>query len=92
MLELNNIESGYGDVQVLYGVSLHVEPGEILCLLGRNGAGKTTLLKSIMGLLPLKSGEIRFNGKSLNSLRLTAFQNKALLMYRRGGGCFQSLQ
>ncbi len=67
MLEVSNIETGYGDVQVLYGVSLSVKPGEVLCLLGRNGAGKTTLLKSIMGLLPLKSGSISFNGKALHT-------------------------
>ena len=67
MLELNNIEAGYGDVQILFDISLSVGPGEILCLLGRNGAGKTTTLKSIMGLLPLKSGNIQLNGKPLHS-------------------------
>jgi len=67
MLSVNHIEAGYGDVQVLFGISLNVEPGEILCLLGRNGAGKTTLLKSIMGLLPVKSGSIQYDGKDLHT-------------------------
>lgn len=68
MLKLDNIEVAYDKVQVLFEVSFDVKAGEILCLLGRNGAGKTTALKSIMGLLPLKSGGIEFNGKSLNAL------------------------
>lgn len=67
MLSVSNIEAGYGDVQVLFGISLTVHPGEILVLLGRNGAGKTTLLKSIMGLLPLTSGQIHWNDLKLHS-------------------------
>ena len=91
MLELNNIESGYGDVQVLFGISLHIEPGEILCLLGRNGAGKTTLLKSIMGLLPLKSGEIRFNGKSLNLLPSHRIPKQGIAYVPQGRRLFSEL-
>ena len=68
MLKLDNIEVAYDKVQVLFEVSFDVKAGEILCLLGRNGAGKTTALKSIMGLLPLKSGGIVFNGRFLNAL------------------------
>ena len=65
MLELNAIESGYGETQVLYGLSLEAQAGRVLAILGRNGAGKSTTLKTIMGLLPLKSGEILFNGKPM---------------------------
>lgn len=68
MLELRVIESGYGDTQVLYGLSLAAEKGKVLTILGRNGAGKSTVLKTIMGLLPLKSGEIVYEGKPLASL------------------------
>ena len=53
MLDVRDIHAAYGQVNVLYGISLTAEAGEIHCLLGRNGAGKTTILKSIMGLLPL---------------------------------------
>lgn len=67
MLDVIDIEAGYGDVQVLFGISLNVQPGEILCLLGRNGAGKTTILKSIMGLLPLKTGAIRVDGEDIHT-------------------------
>ena len=62
MLELNAIESGYGETQVLYGLSLKAQKGRVLAVLGRNGAGKSTTLKTIMGLLPLKSGDIVFDG------------------------------
>jgi branched-chain amino acid transport system ATP-binding protein len=65
MLELNAVESGYGETQVLYGLSLEAQAGRVLAILGRNGAGKSTTLKTIMGLLPLKSGEIVFDGKPI---------------------------
>lgn len=67
MLTVDNIDVAYEQVQVLYSLSLQVERGEILCLLGRNGAGKTTTLKSIMGLVPLRSGQISFDGNALNT-------------------------
>ena len=65
MLELRAVRSGYGETQVLHGLSLTAEQGRVLAILGRNGAGKSTTLKTIMGLLPLKSGEIVLNGKPL---------------------------
>lgn len=65
MLDLSGIESGYGETQVLYGLSLSAEHGRVLAILGRNGAGKSTTLKTIMGLLPLKSGQITFDGKPM---------------------------
>jgi len=65
LLELNNIESYYGHVQALAGVSVHVEQGEIVALLGANGAGKSTTLRNISGLVPPTRGEIRFNGVAI---------------------------
>ena len=62
MLEVQGIDAGYGNVQVLKDLSLSVQAGEILCLLGRNGAGKTTILKSIMGLVRAQTGQIRLEG------------------------------
>jgi branched-chain amino acid transport system ATP-binding protein len=62
MLDLTAIESGYGETQVLYGLSLSAREGRVLAILGRNGAGKSTTLKTIMGLLPLKSGSVAFDG------------------------------
>jgi branched-chain amino acid transport system ATP-binding protein len=68
MLELQSVNSGYGDAQVLRDLSLQVSSGEILCLLGRNGAGKTTTMQTIMGLLPLMSGKILLEGQDIGAL------------------------
>ena len=65
LLEVRDLETAYGDSQVLFGVSLAVEAGEVVALLGRNGAGKTTTLASIMGLVPARAGSIRFNNAEL---------------------------
>lgn len=65
MLELRAVESGYGETQVLYGMSLEARKGRVLAILGRNGAGKSTTLKTIMGLLPLRAGEISLDGRPI---------------------------
>ena len=65
MLEVEGIHTFYGLSHILFGVSLRVEAGEVVCLLGRNGAGKTTTMKSIMGLTPPKQGSIRFKGEKI---------------------------
>lgn len=68
MLKLQSLNVAYGKAQVLRDLSLHVAPGEILCLLGRNGAGKTTTMKAIMGLLPLMSGSVVLDGQTISCL------------------------
>jgi branched-chain amino acid transport system ATP-binding protein len=65
MLEVSQLNSGYGDVQVLRNVSLAINEGEIVSIVGANGAGKSTLLRTIMGTLPTQSGEVRFLGERL---------------------------
>jgi len=62
MLQVNNINLYYGAAQALRGVSLKAEPGKVTCVLGRNGVGKTTLLKSLMGVVPVRSGRVLFDG------------------------------
>ena len=66
MLTVNNINQYYGGSHILRDVSLTAEPGKVTVLLGRNGVGKTTLLKSLMGLVPIKSGSITFDGKPID--------------------------
>jgi branched-chain amino acid transport system ATP-binding protein len=68
MLEVSGIDVGYGDLQVLWGVSLEVAEGETVALVGANGAGKTTTLKAISGLLRPRRGGIRFAGEDLTTL------------------------
>ena len=65
LLEVRGLETAYGDSQVLFGLSLSVERGEVVALLGRNGAGKTTTLSSIMGLVRPRAGTIRFDGAEI---------------------------
>ncbi|TMA21829.1 MAG: ABC transporter ATP-binding protein [Deltaproteobacteria bacterium] len=65
LLEVSDLSVAYGDVQVLFDVSLEVHEGEIVTLLGSNGAGKTTTLRAISGLRPARGGDIRYRGESL---------------------------
>jgi branched-chain amino acid transport system ATP-binding protein len=65
VLALDGIETCYGLSQVLFGVSLAIEPGEMVTLMGRNGMGKTTTVRSIMGLTPARAGAIRFMGSDI---------------------------
>lgn len=69
LLELRNVSTFYGQIQALKNVSLHVNQGEIVSLVGANGAGKTTLLNTISGLLPAKGGQIFFNGREITNHR-----------------------
>lgn len=66
MLEIRQLETGYGKKQVIFGVSLEVHQREVVALIGPNGAGKSTLLKAVCGLVPAWSGQIRFDGTPTN--------------------------
>lgn len=68
MLELNDIHTYYGRSHILQGISMDLQKGEVICLLGRNGAGKTTTLRSIMGFTPPRRGSIKFEGTDLAKL------------------------
>jgi branched-chain amino acid transport system ATP-binding protein len=68
MLEIAELAAGYGETQVLHGLSLTVPAGRVLALLGRNGAGKTTTLRAVMGLVPARGGSIRLDGRPLAGL------------------------
>jgi branched-chain amino acid transport system ATP-binding protein len=65
MLEVANLQAGYGLAEVLFDVGFRVEPGEVVSLLGRNGMGKTTTIRTIMGLIPAKGGQVTFEGQTL---------------------------
>ena len=69
LLEIEGLYGGYGDHEILRGIGLRVEPGEIVAIIGPNGAGKSTLLKTIAGLLPPREGAVRFRGASIGGAR-----------------------
>ena len=68
MLEVENVEAGYGPIRALAGVSLHVAEGELVAIIGANGAGKTTLLMAISGIVPTRRGQVRFVGRPITGL------------------------
>ncbi len=93
MLEVRDLHSGYGEAQVLRGVSLDVARGEIVAVLGRNGMGKTTLIRSIMGLTPpqIRSGSITWRGESLIGLRPHDIAARRISIVPQGRRLFPSL-
>jgi urea transport system ATP-binding protein len=68
-LEVDDVRIAYGRTEVVFGVSLEVADGSLTCLMGRNGVGKTTLLNGIMGVMPLKSGTVRIDGRDIGGLK-----------------------
>src|SRR5207302_5259460 len=68
LLEIDAVDTYYGRVHALQGVSLHIEEGEIVTLIGSNGAGKTTTLRTISGLTPASRGQVRLRGKDITHL------------------------
>ena len=78
ILEVDKIDSFYGEAHVLHQIELEVKRGEAVAVLGRNGAGKTTLLRSILGLTPAKSGAIAFMGKDITHLPTNDIANLGL--------------
>jgi branched-chain amino acid transport system ATP-binding protein len=67
LLNVKELTSGYGDIQILWGIDLEIHPGEAVCLVGSNGAGKSTLLRTLSGLLPVRSGSIGFRGYDITN-------------------------
>lgn len=91
MLEIRGLDVAYGESQVLWDVSLDVPAGSVICLMGRNGVGKTTLLKSIMGLLPVRSGKIAFDGADLVGRRAEDRMSRGIGYVPQGREIFPNL-
>jgi branched-chain amino acid transport system ATP-binding protein len=88
MLEVENVSAGYGLVQILWGVSFKIREKEIVSIIGPNGAGKTTLVKTIVGLLPAKSGTIRFKGENIEKRPTYEIVKKGITMIPEGREIF----
>ena len=91
MLEINGLETAYGQSKVLFGMDLNVRKGEVVTLLGRNGMGKTTTLHSVMGLVPSSSGNIRFQGQELRELPSYQIAKTGLSLVPEGRQIFPNL-
>jgi branched-chain amino acid transport system ATP-binding protein len=91
LLQLSSVQAGYGAKTVISDVSFALEAGEILALLGHNGAGKSTTLKSMMGLLPLRAGEIRFDGQRIDRQDTSRRVGMGLRLLPEGRGIFPDL-
>lgn len=91
LLEIENVEACYGVSQALFGVSLSVQEGEVVALMGRNGMGKSTTVKSICKLLPLSAGAIRFSGTDLLKVPSHKAARLGLGLVPEGRRCFTSL-
>lgn len=91
LLSLSGLDVRYGAIHAVRGISLHVEQGEVVAILGSNGAGKTTTLRAIAGLLRPTAGEIQFNGLSLRSVRAHAVAGKGLALCPEGRRVFSSM-
>jgi branched-chain amino acid transport system ATP-binding protein len=91
LLELENVNSYYGKIHALKGVSLTVNEGEIVTLIGGNGAGKTTTLRSISGLLHPKEGRIRFMGKDISRMPPNLVHKEGIGLVPEGRGIFPRL-
>jgi branched-chain amino acid transport system ATP-binding protein len=91
LLTVSEIHTYYGDSYVLQGVSLALGRGRIAAILGRNGMGKTTLIRSVAGLTPPRSGEIRYRGRSLRGQPAYAIAQDGIAMVPQGRRIFRSL-
>jgi branched-chain amino acid transport system ATP-binding protein len=88
LLEVKNIDVFYGDVQVVFGLSLRVEEGEVVSIIGGNGAGKSTLLKTISGLMHPSNGEVAFEGKPIHHLPPEGIVERGIVQVPEGRRLF----
>jgi len=91
ILEISDVASGYGEVQILWGSSLALEKGKLTCLVGGNGVGKTTLLRTVMGLLKPWKGSIFFEGKDVSRVPAYTKAEMGLVMVPEGRQLFTDM-
>jgi branched-chain amino acid transport system ATP-binding protein len=91
MLSIEHVSAGYGDLKVLYDISMHVDTGEVVSLVGANGSGKTTLLRIISGFVPVTAGKVTFEGKELLPLKTSARVDLGIAHIPQGRGILGKL-
>src|ERR687891_446331 len=91
MLELKDVRTAYGSIEALKGISITVEEGEVVTLIGSNGAGKSTTLRSISGLTPPREGSIRFDGNEIGETPPQEIVRLGISQSPEGRHCFQRM-
>jgi len=91
LLELENVTLAYGRIEALHSISIHVNEGEVVALIGANGAGKTTTMRGISGLRPVSSGTIRFAGEDITNLRADLRVVRGICQSPEGRGVFPGM-
>ena len=91
LLALDNVDVFYGDLQATFGVSLNLDAGEPIAIIGANGAGKSTLLRAIMGLTPARRGRIVFDGEDITRVRADLVARRGIALVPEGRRLFESL-
>jgi branched-chain amino acid transport system ATP-binding protein len=91
LLEIRDLTSGYGELQILWGASLHLEPGQLTAMIGSNGVGKTTLLRTLMGLLRAWQGQVIFDGHDITPLPAHVKAEMGLVLVPEGRQLFTDM-
>jgi branched-chain amino acid transport system ATP-binding protein len=91
LLEISDLRSGYGPIEVLHGIDMSVADGEIVCILGNNAAGKSTLIKSILGIADVSGGTVSFAGQRIEQRRPNKIINLGVAVVPEGGEVFTEL-
>ena len=91
LLKIEGLCAGYGDVQVLWGIDLEIQPGDITCIVGSNGAGKSTMLRTISGLVKATAGKVTFGGKNLSGALPDAVLSAGIAHVPEGRRLFRGL-
>jgi len=91
LLEVTDLEVAYGDVRALWGVSIHVDAGTVVAIVGANGAGKTTMLRAISGLVPVQGGTVTLGGAPLAGLAPEAIARLGIAHVPEGRGLFRQM-
>jgi len=91
LLDLRNLQVAYGGIRAVRGIDLHVDAGELVCLIGANGAGKSTTLRAICGLVPVAGGDVQYDGESINGRKSFELVRRGLIMVPEGRGIFGQL-
>ncbi|UCC59598.1 MAG: ABC transporter ATP-binding protein [Dehalococcoidia bacterium] len=91
LLDVSNVVAGYGETEILHGVSVTVEQGEIVTIIGPNGSGKSTLLKAIIGLVQTKQGQVSFRGEDITGMAPDLIVRKGICYVPQSSNVFSSL-